>query len=102
MQDDNEMKAWDEMVPVGREWGAPNAEMLWALDTLAERLEGTPMELIELDEQSQWCLRWQDQELMRWQVGESDLGALRATIMDDVEALAVWDEATELFRLPEQ
>lgn len=94
MSDVDELKEWDQMLPVGREWGAPNAEILWALDTLANRLQGTDLELLEND--GDWLLRWHGKELARWQVSATDWGALRAAVVaaKDEKALSVWKSAT--------
>lgn len=84
---------WDQVQPVGREWGAPNAEILWALDTLANRLQGTDLELFELD--GDWLLRCNGKELARWQVSATDWEALRAAVAaHDEKALSVWESAT--------
>lgn len=93
MQDDDDLKAWDQMSPVGREWGAPNAETLWALDTIADRLQGTRMDLVELD--GQWHLSWCGREVARWRVSETDWHALRAAVIftNSPEALTTWDSA---------
>lgn len=94
MQDDDDLKAWDRMTPVGREWGAPYAETLWALDVVAYRLKGTQLHLVELH--GQWHLGWRGREVARWRVSETDWDALRAAVifMNDPEAVTLWDGAT--------
>ncbi|MRR50327.1 MAG: hypothetical protein EG825_05345 [Rhodocyclaceae bacterium] len=94
MSDVDELKEWDQMLPVGREWGAPHAEILWALDTLANRLQGTDLELFEID--GDWLLRLNGKELARWQVSATDWDALRAAVVaaNDEKAISVWEFAT--------
>lgn len=92
MQDDDDLKAWDRMLPVGREWGAPDAETLWALDARSERLQGTDLELVEFE--GEWHLSWRGQQLARWRVSETDWDALRAAVMAaGPDALSAWDSA---------
>lgn len=94
MSNVDELKEWDQILPVGREWGAPNAEILWALDTLANRLQGTDLELFEID--GDWLLRWHTKELARWQVSATDWDALHSAVVavHDEKALLVWESAT--------
>ncbi len=91
---DDDLEAWDQMSPVGREWGAPDAETLWALDSLAYRLRGTDLNLVEVDRE--WILCWHGKELARWRVSDTNLEALRAAVVaaHDPKALSVWDFAT--------
>jgi hypothetical protein len=90
---DDDLKAWDNMPPVGSEWGAPDSETLWVLDGVALGLKGTPMELVE--HEGEWHLIWQGRELARWLVGETDWQALRAVVVatGDSSAVACWDLA---------
>lgn len=39
-----EMREWDQMLPVGREFGSPDFERLMASDDTAEAEEGVPTE----------------------------------------------------------
>ncbi|MRR56615.1 MAG: hypothetical protein EG824_00130 [Deltaproteobacteria bacterium] len=78
------------MPPVGREWGAPHAEILWALDTVAARLRGTPLELAESG--GQWQLSWCGQEVAQWRVSETNWDTLRAAVVatGHQKALELW------------
>ena len=94
MQDDDHvLDTWESMSPVGREWGAPDAENLWALDAAAYRLQGTRMALVETE--AGWCLSWDDRELARWPTSTTDWRALREVVAasGDPRAIQVWNFA---------
>lgn len=84
---------WDSMPPAGREWGAPCAETLWALDAMAERLAGSGLALQETE--VDWHLTWHGRDVARWITEDTDWQALRATVtaVGGTDPVRAWDAA---------